>query len=315
MIKSVYILGCLGFIGNYVTRACLNKGWRVFGIDKETYCSNKDESIFANKNFIYLKQDIVDIKSFYDCDYIINLAAESFVGSSLVDSSVFVHSNINGVYSILEAMRKSSVEGTKKPILIHVSTDEVYSDILEGSHCESDVLRPSNPYSATKAAADMLILAWARSYGISYNIIRPTNNYGEGQYCEKLIPKSVKYLSLGKKIPLHNKGTPKRTWLHAFDTASAIITVIESGKINEIYNISGNYEDSNINVVKKIIKEFFGRDVNYNDYLDLTYSRPGQDLRYSVNDQKLRSLGWKNEKNFDEELPSLINYYKNNIKW
>lgn len=315
MIKSVYILGCFGFIGNYVTKACLDKGWRVFGIDKETYCSYKDIEIISHSNFKYLKQDIVDIKSFHDCDYIINLAAESFVGSSLVDSSLFVHSNINGVYSILEAIRKSSVEGTKKPILIHFSTDEVYSDILTGSHIEGDVLKPSNPYSATKAAADMLIFAWARSYGISYNIVRPTNNYGEYQYCEKLIPKTVKYLSLGKKIPLHNKGTPRRTWLHAFDTAQAVISIIESGSINNIYNVSGNYEDSNLNIVCKIIKSFYGVDVDYNDYLDLTYSRPGQDLRYSINDQKLRSLGWSNEKNFDEELPSLVNFYKKNIKW
>jgi dTDP-glucose 4,6-dehydratase len=173
----------------------------------------------------------------YDCDYFINTAAETHVDNSIERSDHFVHSNINGVHHILKLINEKP--RYKMPVLLHFSTDEVYGDILEGFHTEKDLLKPSNPYSATKAAADMLVLAWARTFDLPYVIVRPTNNYGIGQYVEKLIPKSVKYLSVGKKIDLHNKGTPVRTWLHAEDTARAVITIIQSGVKNEIFNISG----------------------------------------------------------------------------
>ena len=145
----------------------------------------------------------------------------------------------------------------------------------------------------------MLILAWARTYGINYVIVRPTNNYGVNQYVEKLVPKSIKYLSIGRKIPLHNKGTPVRTWLHAADTARAILTILESGACNEVFNISGNYEDSNLNVVTKIINTF---DSTYctEDHINLDFERAGQDVRYSIDDSKLRSLGWENKRDFDK---------------
>ena len=138
-------------------------------------------------------------------------------------------------------------------IFQNFSTDEVYGDIESGEHFETDLLKPSNPYSATKAAADQLIIAWSRTYDIPYNIIRPTNNYGIGQYVEKLIPKACKFIYLGRKIPLHNNGTPIRNWLHAKDTASAVLKIIEAGKENEIYNIAGGFEQSNIDTVKKVI--------------------------------------------------------------
>ena len=122
---------------------------------------------------------------------------------------------------------------------VHFSTDEVYGDIGTGDHTEKDILKPSNPYAATKSAADQLVLAWARTYGLPYVIVRPTNNYGIGQYVEKLIPKSIKFLSLDRKIPLHNNGTPIRNWLHADDTAEAVMTIVDNGAQNEIFNICG----------------------------------------------------------------------------
>jgi dTDP-glucose 4,6-dehydratase len=177
-------------------------------------------------------------------------------------------------------------------------------------------LKPSNPYSATKAAADQLILAWNRTYGVPYVIVRPTNNYGIGQYVEKLIPKTCKFVSLGRKIPLHDKGTPIRVWLHAKDTASAIIRIIETGSVNEIYNIAGSYEQENIETVKKILNLYFeGKEVNYEKHIDFTADRVGQDLRYSIDDSKLQSIGWKSEHNFDLELPEIVQYYKNNFVW
>ena len=229
--KVVYVTGCLGFIGSYVTRTCLEKGWYVKGVDKITYAANKDllDEFKQYPNFSFVHCDINDLKFLYDCDYIINTAAETHVGNSIANSDEFVSSNINGVHNILELIRNYRQETSKTPILLHFSTDEVYGDIENGEHTEEDLLKPSNPYSATKAAADMLILAWARTYNLPYVIVRPTNNYGIGQYVEKLIPKTCKYIKLGRKIPLHNNGTPIRNWLHAQDTADAIITIIKSG--------------------------------------------------------------------------------------
>ena len=318
MNKIVYVTGCLGFIGSYVTRECLKKGWHVRGIDKITYASNVnvlDE--FKNyENFIFEQKDINDIKFLYECDYIINTAAETHVGNSLVKSEEFVSSNIKGVYNLLELIRNYRAESKHLPILLHFSTDEVYGDITSGEHLETDILKPSNPYSATKAAADQLITAWGRTYDIPYVILRPTNNYGIGQYVEKLIPKSIKYLQLGKKIPLHNGGTPIRNWLHAQDTANAVIKIIENKVINEIYNICGGFEQTNLDTVSKLITLYHTNSLkSINEYLDLDIVRKGQDVRYALNDNKLRTLGWEPEMDFDIELANIINYYKQNFIW
>ena len=320
MTKVVYVTGCLGFIGSHVTRACLNKGWYVQGVDSMTYAANYDnlEEFLTYDNFSWLREDINDLKFLYECDYVINTAAETHVGNSIANSDEFVHSNINGVHNLLELIKNYRQESSKKPIFLHFSTDEVYGDIVEGAHTETDLLKPSNPYSATKAAADMLVLAWARTYNLPYLIVRPTNNYGEGQYVEKLIPKACKYLKLGKQIPLHNDGTPIRTWLHAEDTAKAIVAIIESGVENEIYNISGGFEQSNLETVKKVIREYVDKSMteeNTKLFLDLSYSRAGQDVRYALDDSKLRALGWKPEANFDKELPKIVEYYKNKFIW
>lgn len=314
--KIVYITGCLGFIGSYVTRECLKRGWFVRGIDKCTYASNKNllDEFNQYDTFVFEQKDINDIEFLYECDYIINVAAETHVGNSIVRSDDFVHSNITGVHHLLELIRNYRAESKDLPTFLHFSTDEVYGDIAEGAHTESDLLKPSNPYSATKAAADMLVLAWARTYNIPYIIVRPTNNYGSGQYVEKLIPKSCKYLELGKKIPLHNNGIPIRNWLHAKDTANAVTTIIEAGVRNEIYNICGGFEQDNLTTVQKLIKLYNG-DENYIDYLDLATTRPGMDMRYALDDSKLQSLGWKATAVFDDELKDIIEYYKNNFIW
>jgi dTDP-glucose 4,6-dehydratase len=314
--KVVYITGCLGFIGSYLTRRCLELGWYVKGVDKITYAANKDllNEFQSYPNFSFVHCDINDLKFLYDCDYVINTAAETHVGNSISNSDEFVSSNVNGVHNLLELIRNHRGEHSEKPIFIHFSTDEVYGDIETGAHTEEDLLKPSNPYSATKAAADMLVLAWARTYNLPYIIVRPTNNYGIGQYVEKLIPKACKYLKLGKKIPLHNNGDPIRNWLHAKDTAEAVITIINSNVKNEIYNICGGFEQSNKVTAEKIIKEYFGN-TNYSSYINTDYKRQGQDVRYALDDSKLRSLGWEPKAIFDEELKDIIQYYKNKFIW
>ena len=321
--KIVYITGCLGFIGAYVTRKALQAGWYVRGIDKITYAANPDllEEFYQYDNFTFESGDINDIEFLYDCDYFINVAAETHVGNSIVKSDDFLKSNVTGVHHILELLRNYRQENTHQPVLIQFSTDEVYGDIEYGDHTEEDLLKPSNPYSATKAAADLMIMSYGRTYKIPYVILRPTNNYGIGQYVEKLIPKSIKFLNLGRQIPLHNYGTPVRNWLHADDTAEAVMTVIRAGKVNEIYNICGGYEQTNMDVVKKLLSNYNNVTRLYESkdeidfYLDLSYSRDGQDVRYALNDSKLRSLGWEPNKVFDEELPAIVEYYKEKFIW
>lgn len=161
----------------------------------------------------------------------------------------------------------------------------------------------------------MLILAWARTYAVPYVIVRPTNNYGIGQYVEKLIPKVCKYLHLGRKIPLHNGGSPIRNWLHAADTASAVIKIIECGSTNEIYNICGGYEQSNMDTVKKILISNNIDEKNIEQHIDFSCNRVGQDVRYALDDSKLRSLGWKTDKIFDEEIKGIVEYYKDRFIW
>lgn len=313
--KIVYVTGCLGFIGSYITRLCLQKGWYVKGVDKVTYAANIDllNEFTQYPNFSFVKCDINELKFLYDCDYIINTAAETHVGNSIANSDDFIKSNIDGVYNLLKLIQNYRQENSTTPTLLHISTDEVYGDIIDGAHTENDLLKPSNPYSATKAAADMLILAWSRTYKIPYVIVRPTNNYGIGQYVEKLIPKTCKYIKLKRRIPLHNNGTPIRNWLHAYDTANAIITIIDHNVKNEIYNVCGGFEQSNIETVKKILS---ASDItNIDDYIDFNFNRIGQDLRYALNDDKIRKLGWKPEKVFDEELKSIIRYYSTKFIW
>ena len=314
--KIIYVTGCLGFIGSYVTRKCLQKGWMVYGVDKCTYVANRAllEEFDKYDNFTFLEKDIKDLDHLYDCDYIINTAAESHVGNSIIDSEDFISSNIMGVRNLLDLVRNKPENCNRRPIMFHFSTDEVYGDIVEGEHTEEHLLPPSNPYSAAKAAADMLVLAWARTYNVEYIILRPTNNYGIGQYPEKLIPLSVKNMMRGLKIRLHNNGTPIRNWLHADDTAEAVMAIIDSGNVNEIYNVAGGFEQTNAETVRKIVSVHHDTD-DWKRFVDFSYSRQGQDVRYALNDDKLRSLGWKPKKIFDEEIASIVKYYKTNFIW
>ncbi len=324
-IMVVTITGCLGFIGSYVTKACLEQGWHIIGVDKGTYASRyenlKEFEKYGSSFFKFIESDINNLDSLFDCDYVINTAAETHVDNSIVSSDEFVHSNINGVKHLLDLIRLKSK--FKMPTLLHFSTDEVYGDIQEGSHTESDLLKPSNPYSATKAAADMLITAWGRTFKVPYIIVRPTNNYGIGQYPEKLIPKVCKSLLLNKKIPLHNNGLPRRVWLHAKDTANAVITIIKNNEngecLDQIYNIGGDTELPNIEIVKKVYKLMTPIENQHDDWqekvCDFKYTRIGQDVRYCLDDSKLRKLGWKNECNLDVELPTVVNFYQNNFIW
>ena len=314
--KIVYVTGCLGFIGSHVTRRCLAEGFRVIGVDKITYAADVRwlREFEQHANFKFIHSDINDLERLHDCDYVINIAAETHVDNSIADSDQFLHTNVNGVHHLLSLLRRK--RWFRVPILLHFSTDEVYGDIAHGSHVETDVLKPSNPYAATKAAADMLIMAWSRTYGLPYVLVRPTNNYGIGQYVEKLIPKSVKHLVMNRPIDIHDRGEPIRNWLYVEDTADAVIRIMQQGVTNEIFNISGNCELPNREVVKKILSRFFGRPVDEDWTLYITEGqRVGQDVRYSIDDSKLRSLGWQATTDFDTALAKVFDWYKQNFIW
>lgn len=316
MKKVAYVTGCLGFIGSHVTRHLLAQGWYITGVDKISYASNIHclGEFQSHDRFRFLHSDINDLDRLSDCDWVINTAAESHVDNSIVNSDEFLRSNVNGVHHLLNLIMNK--KRFTMPTLLHFSTDEVYGDIETGSHKETDLLKPSNPYSATKAAADMLIQAWSRTYNVPFMIVRPTNNYGVDQYIEKLIPKSIRHLDLGRRIDIHDMGKPRRTWLHVSDTVQAVMTVLERGNTGEIYNIGGNCELPNCEVVEKILIKYLGHSYsgNWLDYI-VEHSRPGQDVRYSIDDTKLRSLGWQCLANFDVELTQIVEHYRDNFQW
>lgn len=316
--KIVVVTGCLGFIGQYITRACLEKGWVVYGYDKLTYVADRAalEHMECYSTFKFEKRDICELRRLPDCDYVINVAAESHVGNSIVENQTFVQSNVEGVRNLLELIRNKPKNAYGQPKLIHFSTDEVYGDTESGSFAENSSLNPSNPYSASKAAADMLIKAWARTYGVRYNIVRPTNNYGLRQFPEKLIPLCVKAMESKKRIVLHNMGEPVRSWLHVEDTAEAVMTVVENAPDNEIYNIGGE-EHKNKDVVKACLKAYYPAwdYSNFDDFVDYSYVREGQDVRYSVSDEKLRALGWKPKHKLMDTIPELVDDMRTNFRW
>jgi dTDP-glucose 4,6-dehydratase len=204
------------------------------------------------------------------------------------------------VQRLLELARS---KGSGAPFFIQISTDEVYGDILSGCHHELSPLKPSNPYAATKAAADMLILGWARTYGVQYNIIRMTNNYGPNQYPEKLIPKSAWRMRRGLPALMHGDGSYFRSWLHVEDAVDAILTVMAKGDPNQVYNVHGENELRNIEVLKKIAELLA---IPESDAFVKIPNRVGQDIRYSLDDTKVRNLGWQPVRVFEEELKKII---------
>lgn len=319
MSKNIAVVtGWAGFIGLTFTKKLIQQGWYVYGIDKFTHVANPisyADDLMSTGRFTWVNEDICDVKRLPECDVIFNLAAESDVDIGNQNAKQFIKSNIDGVRNLLEIINNNIIIRSDKPLFFQVSTDEVYGDIKFGSFNEKSTIKPSNPYSATKASADLLIQAWARTHGLEYIIARPSNNYGPFQYPEKLIPLTVKRLVRGRPIKLHNKGTPVRTWTHSEDTADALLMLYENAERNSIYNISSKHELTNLEVVKKIINCFFlGRPdkevPNYDEFLDFTYSRDGQDVRYSISCDPLTSLGWKPKKDFDKELVELTKQFK-----
>ena len=281
------VTGGRGFIGSHFVSRALEDGHLVIDVDKMSYAANKHLPWDNHKNYVLHKKDIASLEHLPACDIIINFAAESHVDNSIRETSPFINSNILGVHNLLELVRgRPSYD---RPLFFQISTDEVYGDRGVGSFVESDQLSPSNPYSATKAAAEMLVLSYSRTYGIDYIITRSANNYGPRQYEEKLIPKCISSIEQEKKIPVHGDGSYIRDWTHVEDNVSAIFTILNSGVKNEVYNIAAENHMTNLEVIDSVLS-WFGKS---REYIKHVPNRWGQDLRYSVDSSKIKSLGWE----------------------
>ena len=280
------VTGGRGFIGSHFVESALKKGDVIIDIDKMNYASHKTLPWDNHPNYTFLKADISEINHLPTCDVLVNFAAESHVDNSIKDTGPFIKSNILGVHNLLELIRGKP--SYARPLFFHISTDEVYGDRLEGSFTVTDKLTPSNPYSATKASAEMLVLSYARTYNMDYVITRSANNYGPRQYEEKLIAKSLISLGQGKKIPIHGNGSYIRDWTYVKDNIDAIFIIIEKNIKNEIFNIAAENHLTNLEAVSYVLK-WLGKD---EDSLMFVDNRWGQDLRYSISAKKLRNIGW-----------------------
>ena len=284
--KKIIVTGGRGFIGSHFVELALEKGYKILDIDKVTYAASKNLPWDTHKNYEHLKEDISEVSHLPSSDMLINFAAESHVDNSIKSSEVFVRSNFKGVHNLLELIRGKPKYD--RPLFFQISTDEVYGDTLEGMYTEKDILNPSNPYSATKAAAEMLVVSYGRTYGLDYLITRTSNNYGERQYDEKLIPKCIESLRNNRKIPIHGDGSYIRDWTYVKDNISALMLLIEKGIKNDIYNIASENFMTNLEVANRII-EWEDKDKSYIEFVE---NRWGQDLRYAVDSLKIRKLGW-----------------------
>ncbi len=311
---KLLVTGGCGFIGSNFIRYWLKKypDDKIVNLDKLTYAGNLDnlKDIENNENYEFVNGDICDKalvdNLMKDIDIVFNFAAESHVDKSIKGPLIFTETNVLGTHVLLESAKNNKIKE-----FIHISTDEVYGSRKEGSFKETDLLKPNSPYSAAKAAAEMV----ARAYNITFKLplitTRSSNNFGPYQYPEKVIPLFVTNLMENKKVPLYGTGLNVRDWIYVIDNCEAIDFVSKNGKIGEIYNIGGGNEIPNIELTKTILKEM-GKDESFIEYVK---DRLAHDFRYSLNCEKLHKLGWKPRFNFDKAIKETIQWYKDNEEW
>ena len=322
--KKVIVTGGLGFIGSNLIKILLKKKYFVINLDKVTYSSNfyniKDFS--KNKNYKFFKVDINNEKKVlqifkkYKPNAVFNLAAETHVDRSIDEPENFIQSNILGVFKLLQAFKKF-IKKNKKSILIHISTDEVYGDILKGRSKENDKYKPSSPYAASKASSDHLVYSYIRTFKIPAIVTNCSNNYGPRQHPEKLIPKLIYNIFNNKNLPLYGKGLNSREWIYVDDHCNALIKIFEKGKKGNFYNIGSNFNLNNINISKILINIAKNKiDIGKNVKIKFVKDRPGHDIRYALNSNKLiKDLKWKPKININEGLKMTFNWYLNNQEY
>jgi dTDP-glucose 4,6-dehydratase len=313
---KVLVTGGLGFIGSNFCRYMLEKhaDYELINVDKVGIGANPANlhDIENDKRYTFIKGDICNPqlmnRLIHQVDAVVNVAAETHVDRSIADPNVFLQNNTLGTFTILEAIRRHN----HKARLLQVSTDEVYGEALEGSFTEDTPPKPSNPYSASKAAADMFVMSYHKTFGLNVSITRCTNNFGPYQLPEKLIPKTVIRALRDLPIPIYGKGTNIRDWIYVTDHCDAINVALERGKPGEIYNVSAGNEVTNLEIVKKIIAQL----KKPKDLITFVEDRPGHDTRYSLDSTKIRKeLGWKPKATFEQALKSTVEWYLSNEHW
>ena len=309
---KLLVTGGLGFIGsNFILKVLGSGGFQVVNVDACKYGSNTEnlKKIENDGSYSHVRGDITDsdlMNSLVaDADTVVNFAAESHVDRSIADARPFLDSNIMGVFVILEAVKKHD----KK--MVHISTDEVFGSLREGTADEQYRFNPSSPYSSSKASAELLINSYVTTYGIDAKITRCTNNYGPRQFPEKLIPKTIIRAMNNKKIPVYGTGKNVRDWIHVDDHCTGILKVMSEGQDGESYNISADNEVDNITIIRKIL-EHMGRS---EELIEFVGDRPGHDFRYSLDSSKIRRMGWKVENNFEVGLGETVDWYMKNETW
>ena len=319
--KKIIVTGGLGFIGSNLIKMLLSKKYFVINIDKVSYSSNfyNTRDFIKNKNYKFFKIDINDNKKLikildkYKPSALFNLAAETHVDRSIDDPSSFIKSNILGVFNLLEVFRKHLIVN-KKIKLIHISTDEVYGDVLKGRSKEEDPYKPSSPYAASKASSDHLVYSYIRTFNIPAIITNCSNNYGPRQHPEKLIPKLIYNIINNKNLPIYGKGLNSREWIYVDDHCEALIKIFERGKLSNFYNIGSNINLNNLKIAKTLLKISKNK-VNLGNNVKIKFvkDRPGHDIRYALNSKKLiKNLKWKPKtKIFDGLRKTLDWYFKN----
>jgi dTDP-glucose 4,6-dehydratase len=316
--KNILVTGGAGFIGSNFINFILNQhdDYRIINLDKLTYAGNLENLTpsIDNPNFTFIKGDIVNAElvrhlfEAYDIKYVINFAAESHVDRSILGSEIFFRSNVIGTNVLLETSRKFGIEK-----FIQVSTDEVYGSLgKDGLFTEKTSLAPNSPYSSSKAAADMMALAFHHTYGLPVVVTRCSNNYGPYQFPEKLIPLMI-LNSLGdKQLPVYGDGKNVRDWIFVDDHNSAIDLVMQNGKPGEVYNIGASNEMPNIEIVKLILTTL-GKPESL---IEFVKDRPGHDRRYAIDSTKIQDeLGWKPKNTFEEAIEKTIAWYLKNEDW
>ena len=317
--KKIIVTGGLGFIGSNLIDLLLKKKFFVINIDKATYSSNQYnvKEFNSSKKYKFIKLDIKNkkLKNIlfrYKPHGIFNLAAETHVDRSIDNPDSFIQSNIVVVYNLLERFKNFSKKYKSK--LIHISTDEVYGDILTGRSHEKYPYEPSSPYAASKAASDHLVSSYVRTYGLPAIVTNCSNNYGPKQHPEKLIPKLIYNILNNRPLPIYCKGTNSREWIYVKDHCEALIKIFLKRKIGEFYNIGSNRNLNNLQVTKELLRNSKKLiSIGNNVKIDFVKDRPGHDIRYALNSNKIkRKLGWKPKTSFSKGIKMTLDWYFKN---